>query len=299
MKIVLPTMAVDKEDVNIMLGLLERLVGGRYEIGLEIIGKPVHFQEEGYLKQIGDNIRSVAQGAFLVIHGFSGIQVYESGIADMRTEIGRALLITYLELAKDIGANYIHIHSSAGYKGDRLSRKSILKVEAMDKIRVNMISASGLVEAGCPVGIENLPTPSMGDVEKDPHKIWRDCVDSLEDCIYIVRGTDLKITLDTCHYAINQKGRIDLIKPVKRLSQHLWHFHISDTKGYWIPNRSLWQEGVVPGNGRIGEESFKELFSYLKENHPDISLCIEVFNKDYRDPVETEESIRRILGWLE
>ena len=246
MKIVLPTMAVDRKDVNIMMGILERLVGSRHEIGLEIIGEPVHFQKEKYLKKIRDNIRSIAEGAFLVVHGFSGPQVYESGIADMRTETGRALLIIYLELAKDIGANYVHIHSSAGYKGDRLSRESSLKMEAMDKVRANMLSASGLVKAGCSVGIENLPTPSMGDVEKDPHKIWRDCVDSLEDCIYIVRGTDLKITLDTCHYAINQKGRIDLIKPVRLLSQFLWHFHISDTKGYWMPNRSTWQEGVIP-----------------------------------------------------
>lgn len=296
LKIILPTTAAYKDDFERMLGLLERTVDKEYEIGLEIKGKPEHFQEERYLDQIKENIISVAKGVYLVIHGFSGIEVYESGIGDMRSDEGRKYLEVLLRLGEDTGADYVHVHGGAGYRGAELSSQE--KREGLDNIRENILSCKNDLDIKYPLGIENLPNPSMGDYPFGSEDIWRDCVDSIDDCLYIVEGTELKVTFDTCHYAANKIGKIDLVEPAEKLREHLYHVHINDVYGYWVPSKSVWREGVIPGDGNIGEESFRGFLTYIRGNHPDISICLEVYNADYKNPVESEESIKRVLDWL-
>lgn len=292
-KIFLPTMAANINDVRTMMDLLEKTVAGKYPIGLEIIGKPEHFQKEEYLNQIKENMMSFS--GEIVVHGFSFIQVYESGLANMSTKVGKQLLDTYVALADDIGATYVHVHGGAGYKisiSDKQSR------EELEKIRNNLLS---VFRTDIKIGVENVPTPSMGDVEKNPTEVWHDCLESLSDCLIVVHNTGLKITYDTCHYAagLQEDGEIDLITPLEDLKQYLHHLHISDVVGHWVPNKSTWTESIIPGNGRIGKKSFENFFSWIKGNCPDIGICVEVVNADFKNPVESEESIKRILKWLE
>lgn len=302
--ILLPTMAAFKGDIETMFSLLEKTVPQQYKIGLEIIGKPSHFigeYAEENLNKIKNNLEEIAKGAQIVVHGFSGLDIYETGSADMRTEQGRALLKTYLKLAQDIGAGYVHVHSAAGYRGESNERA---KQKAKEQIRKNMLGIIRETRVTLNVGIENLPCPSMGDVETDPEKIWKDHVESLEDCLSVVQGTDLKVTLDTCHYACGIKEpKINLVKAAKQLDAYLNYLHISDVNGYWIPKMpgregSAWIEGVIPGNGRIGEEAFAEFFKYIRENKPDIGICIEVSNKDFKNPEESRDSITKVISWL-
>ena len=51
----------------------------------------------------------------------------------------------------------------------------------------------------------------------------------------VVRDTPLKITFDTAHYASNQPGYINLIKPLEGIEKHLFHFHVGDCSGFWKP----------------------------------------------------------------
>ncbi|MFH1593026.1 MAG: TIM barrel protein [Candidatus Woesearchaeota archaeon] len=304
-RIFLPTMAAFREDVEIMMGLLEKTVGtSEHEFGLEVIGKHSHFvgaEAAENLGKIQENLMQIARGAHLSVHGFSGIDCYETGSADMRTENGLNLLQTYLRLAQDIRAGYVHIHSAAGYRGDNLSLAE--KRRALTQIKQNMLLAQEQSRATCKIGIENPPCPSMGDVETNPEQIWRDHVESLEDCLDIVRETDLKVTLDTCHYACGKKGEINLINAAQDLGNYLTHFHISDVQGVWVPSSarkggSVWTEGIIPGKGRIGERAFADFFKHVAVSYPNGGICVEVVNKDFKNPIESEESIKRVLNWL-
>jgi sugar phosphate isomerase/epimerase len=297
-KIVVPTRACKRDDVETMLRVLERTVkGSGHEFGLEIVGRAGDFQSEEGREATKKNIRELASGAYLVVHGFSGLAVYEEGSADMRTETGKQLLDTYVKLGADIGASYVHVHSGAGYRGVDL-KPEVKKAELL-KVRRTLESAGYNPRYKGLIGIENLPNPSMGDVDTYPCTVWRDCVDSLEDCLTIVKGTMMMVTFDTCHYACDREGEnIDLIESFKLLGAHAHHLHISDVTGRWIPYQSVWTEGVIPGEGRIGEEQFKRFFSYIRDNNPSIGLCVEVANKDFTKPVETEVAVRKVLDWL-
>ncbi len=293
-KIVLPTMAVNIHDIKTRVDLLERMVGSQYEPGLEIIGLPEHFQKPEYLKQIKENISSVAKGLYLSVHGFAGLQVYESGLADMSTAKGRELLNTYVALAGDIGAQYVHVHGGAGYKGQCSTDKKFL---ILNRIKENLLAV--VAKTDCKIGIENLPSPSMGDLTTDPDEVWRDYLESLDDCRLVIKETELKITFDTCHYAASQKEKIDLVAPAEKVKDYLHYLHISDIIGSWVPNKSVIKEGFIPGDGLIGKSSFKNFFSWIKDNCPNIGICVEVWNADLKNPLESEESIKRILKWLE
>ena len=115
----------------------------------------------------------------------------------------------------------------------------------------------------------------------------------------IVKDTPLKITFDTAHYGINEKENPDLIKPLKEIGKYLGHIHVGDCKGIWIQNKSRAYDGVIPGDGRIGKDSFEKFFKYIAKENPNISICLEVQNKDFKNPEETRESIKRVCNWLE
>lgn len=203
--IYLPAMGAFKDDVQTMASLLRDTVPSEYGIGLDIIGKPKHFKGKG-IDTIVDNLLDLPRNVKLAIHGFSGGDVYEDGAADMRTKKGQELLKTYLDIAKAVNADYVHVHSAAGYKNlHRLS--STERERAHNEIISNFLSLSGLFPRQISLGLENLPSPSMGDAEVNPQKIWRDHVDCLDDCLYIVKDIPHGfITFDTCHYACNQTG---------------------------------------------------------------------------------------------
>jgi len=292
-RIFLPTMAAKKSDIEGMLRLLERTAGK--DIGLEIIGVAGHFQDGEVVKEIISNVNSVAKGVPTIVHGFSGLDVYKLGTADMRTDAGKGTLNTYLDIAKHVGSHYVHVHGAAGYKGKQKTREE--KIPELRAIRRNLLSC--LQNATCPIGIENLPTPSAGDYDANPETVWRDCAESIGDCLEVVDGTNLRITFDTCHYATDRREEeIDLIAPLKRLGDKCRYLHVSDVVGFCEQPNSVWTEGVVPGEGRIGNDSFEKLFRYIRENRPNIEICVEVANKDFKNPVESEETIKRIRNWL-
>ncbi|MCK5149964.1 sugar phosphate isomerase/epimerase [Candidatus Pacearchaeota archaeon] len=298
--ILMPTMAAFRGDVETVLSILEKKVGNQNQIGLEIIGKADHFKNPEHLEKIVTNINELAKGAYISVHGFSGIDVYESGLADMRTEAsGGKLIDTYMDIAKKTNAKYVHVHSAAGYQGLKNKPKNL--VEEQQKIRRTLLSRMG--DETISLGIENLPSPSAGDFKKymeSPKEMWCDCVETIDDCLNIVKDSDLKITLDTCHYACRiPKENIEIISVVKKLGEHAGYFHLSDVKGFYIPHKSVWKEGIIPGQGRIGEKNFKDFIKYIKENFLNAKLCIETDNADFKKMDESAKAIEKIVRWLE
>ncbi len=295
--IYLPTFAANRNDVGTVLSILEKDVleshPGEFNIGLEIYGKMAHFQEEEVLAEMAENIKSVAGDIRTIVHGIVG-DIYTGEIADISKENGRVLLMAYINLAKKLGSVYVHTHGGIGYRG---LKTPVDKPEVLDKARATLLEglkASG----GIPIGIENIPSPSCHDLEINPEKVWSDYVEGIDDCMQVVGDTPLKITFDTCHYGASRDGYIDLIEPVERIRKQLHHLHVSDTSGYWKPYVSKGGEGSIPGEGRIGKDSFAKFFRYIRKNHPDIGICTEAYPEDFANPVEFGKAIRRVCKWL-
>jgi len=78
----------------------------------------------------------------------------------------------------------------------------------------------------------------------------------------------------------------------------LHHIHLGDSRGIWVANKFKAFDGIIPGEGRIGKDSFAKFFNYIREHHPNIGICIEVRNEDYKNPIETKESTKRLVNWL-
>jgi len=303
--IYVPTFAVFRDDVEKMMGILEtaqRDYGNGFEIGLEIGGKLEHFTTDEGLARITENINGVSEWVSTIVHGFSGLEIYEkdgkeSHLADMSTKNGAGVLDVYIGLAKKIGSRYVHVHGGAGYQGVGVPKDKSLVLGA---IRRNLLGGlRGASDNGIEVGIENLPGPSCCDFDSNPYTVWRDYVQGVEDCEEVVNGTDLRVTFDTAHHALNRVGFIDLISPARRLGKHLRHIHVCDVQGYWHPNNSLSYDGLIPGEGNIGKMGFGDFFKYVGREHPDIGICMEVRPSDFKNPVEFRESIDRVWKWLD
>ena len=298
--IYVPTFAAFKEDIESRLKLLAVEVyhnatyEGKFDIGLEIGGLAKHFSSQEPIDQIYEYMRSVAGGVKTVVHGFAGLEVYTAGIADMSDDVGKSLLERYIGLGKRLNSSYVHVHGSAGFQGIKEPEN---KSERLQRIRKNLLYGLSISD-GIPIGLENLPSPSACDFDSNPETVWSDCVEQPEDVCEVIRGTPLKFTFDTAHYGINRGGYVDLTKPVKMLKDHLYHLHVVDCLHYWIPNISKAIDGPIPGDGRMGKESFENFFRYIRENHPDLGVCIEVRNIDERNPEQTREGVRRVLRWL-
>jgi len=296
--ILMPTMAAFRGDIETAIGVLENNAG-EHQIGLEIIGLKNHFTDPKNVDKIITNINEVAGGGYVSVHGIIGAGIYEERFGDMRLEKkGGRLLDTYMKVAKKTGAQYVHVHGAAGYKGVQNRPEDIS--EQHKKIRETLLSHLGTGEI--PLGIENLPSPSAGDYKGPPGEVWCDCVETVEDCMKVVRGTSLEIAFDTCHYAAGRdEEETNLVSPVTKLRKRVNHFHISDVKGYWKPEdeKAVWKEGVIPGEGRIGEENFRALMQYLRDKNPSARLCVEVENKNLKTLDEGKETIKRVVRWLE
>jgi len=37
---------------------------------------------------------------------------------------------------------------------------------------------------------------------------------------------------------------------------------------------------------------------YIKENYPDMGICLEVYNADFNNPAESREAVKRVVDWL-
>ena len=299
--IYLPTFAARSEDIKNVLYVLEKNVNlNRFNIGLEIGGKAKDFLNQEGIEKIVENISHVARGVKTTVHGFSGKEVYEingkeSHIADMSREEGRDLLETYIQLAKKIGSHYVHVHGGVGYQGVKVPGDMRIK---LGEVRKNLLSGlENALKSNICIGIENLPSPSLCDYDTDSHKVWRDYVESIPSILGIVNGTGLKATFDTAHFALNKKD-FDLIEGVSLLENHLYHLHACDIEGYWVPGKSLSKDGLIPGEGRIGEKRFRDFFRYIAESHPNIGIVAETRIADSKNPVEFRESVKKICEWL-
>lgn len=313
--IAVPTMAAFENDLITNVRLLEELVlPSGHEGALEIIGKPDHFIEKEGREKMIENLKKYARGMGILSHQWSGNIIYDPSpgnlaFADLRTERGSRVINAGVQFAEEaIQAGlipdgetvYVHTHGGDIYFGPRKSERE--RHRDINKIKDTLTNA-GREHPRVVIGLENIPTfPNSDDPDllNSPNKVGRSVFECLEDYKGVAIGTDVELTFDTSHYSYDRSGNIDLVKAMEVFGPDLRCLHVGDIEGFYIPGESMVQDGLVPGEGRIGRDAFKELFGHLKESYDlsKIGIEAEAADKDYRNPVNRKEAVRRIVGWL-
>ena len=191
-------------------------------------------------------------------------------------------------------------------------------------------------DANVKIGVENMPLPIRGNHESklDPSRIlFEPLMNSQDDlrffCMYSAIMPFLGLTYDTSHaeiarrvlnelraYRINTPddlmqtpyrgvypGHFDIQPSVKHGIAELLRLgkvidvQLADTKGRWIPNNSTAQEGVVLGDGDLGEDIF-EIARLINRDYSSVPVSIDVAEEDYIARPRQRESLRRLLSWL-
>ena len=315
--IMVPTMAYFEDDLKTNLNLLEKIVQPKgHEIGLEIIGKPNHFLEKEGREKMVDNLKKHTAGLRIASHQWSGNVIYDPSPdnlawSDLRTERGRNVLecgIAFAQEAINTGlisegnGVYVHTHGGELYFGERIPEEDLKKQR--DLIKQSLLIASEK-NPRIKIGLESIPAFPNSDepgLIKTPEKVGRTVFETLGDYKDTVEGTNLKLTFDTAHYSYDLKeGEIDLCSAIDVFKDYLKHIHISDARGHWVPYKSVAGDGYIPGEGKIGSEEFERFFKHLKENYDlsKVSIEAEVKDTDYANPLNREETLKRIVGWLD
>jgi len=315
--VMVPVMAAFERDLQTNLRLLEEIVLAKgHEAGFEVIGKPEHFLEQEGRERMVDNLKKHAQGMKIASHQWSGNIIYDSSPdnrawSDLRTGRGAKVLRYGVEFAKEaIKAGlvsedeeiYVHAHGGELYFGERMSKEKLEKDRELIKQNLLKVSREHL---RIKIGLENLPVfPNSDnpDLINCPEKVGKTVFETLEDYVAVVNGTNLMLTFDAAHFAYDlEKGRIDLVSAVDVFGGYLRHVHVSDAKGVWVPHESVAGDGYVPGEGKIGSDEFARFFRHLKDNYDlsKINVEAEVQDSDYSNLVNREETLRRIVKWLD
>jgi len=65
----------------------------------------------------------------------------------------------------------------------------------------------------------------------------------------------------------------------------------------WIPYESMLEEGVVLGDGDLGDSVFN-IAREIERNHPDMPVSLDIGERDYVGRPNQKESLRRLLQAL-
>ncbi len=325
--ILTPVRAVFEDDIKTRENLLEKTVGGNYPVGFEIVFIGGVEGDLSSPDKICRNLEKFSSNPnfYLSVHSPCERDDYTKKQTDLTTGEGLETLAKVLDLAQKINARLVNVHSENFHLGKDLLKRSISfeeKRSLQDRLVKGLVQVKGVVGYEGVVTIENMPYPLMGD---DPQfslssdMPFDPIINTAQDILYFSK--EIGICIDTCHYGISQKifnSFIEQDLSLEELKQRgylgitsedlqqqpsltelsgllgdsLQCVHLSDFEGIWVPEKSFFKEGLVPGEGEYEGEirEFVELIS----NKP-IPVNVEVGDNDFKNPAESERAIKHLL----
>lgn len=309
LKILAPCRPSDSVQLEKKIAILKEYIGNKYSVGLEIVGPANDFLNPKILETTIRNLSLFrSENLFFSIHfPFWSHKRASSpfNLACPKPIFYKAVEATAM-LANEINAGVINIHPSTPISfWQRSAIKSNAELEErrkliLEKVRVNLVEIQAMF--GRKVCLENMPPVYHSGYEANPRKVFYDiCFFRSSDFLLVVEpAKNIFATVDTSHLA----GALDssqLLGEIKSLGSALGHVHFNDIGHRYQPFLAPFEDGLIPGEGGIGERVFKELLRYFVDYSivHDLSVNIEVGSKDYHNPIELEESVKRIGQWLD
>ena len=330
--ILTPTLPKFKDDVETRAKLLEKYVPLTFGRGLELIMplSMINSMEDfkGFKGKSVENLKPYMDNHVVVVHMPLQRDDYTNKCTDLSEEKGLISLKKAVELAEATNSKKVVAHPEVFiYGNDKSYKEEGYRKEKVKSIKENL--AKVVEGTDIEVSVENMPLPLMGDIKEfsDASTMPYDAIaNTLEDCMEFNT-----VTIDTCHYNITRRKINSLLrKHGKKLNQEICeeegikgiypetfgeqptllgafeqlgskvkHVHFSDSKGIWVPNKTIFYEGVIPGYGEISVEVIKKTLKYIKNNYGSMTITIEVNDKDLKNPIESIESLKRIVNWSE
>ena len=170
-------------------------------------------------------------------------------------------------------------------------------------------------EYGVPILVEQPTIPLWGNLDNRREGTVHQAGFAYVEDLRPIPGEML--AFDICHYvtaqyaarqtteglfvpaAMNPGPQPSLLEALKTLQPR--ELHINDLgKETWLPDVRTFAEGLIPGDGAIGVEGYKNVMRLVKEraSAEDIVAIIEVEDKDFSELNESKESLKRVVDWL-
>lgn len=256
-----PCRAAKSSDVETRVALLKSVKKENYQLGLEVVGPLSDFQ-----KSAEEIVRNVAEARRqgieqIVIH----LPVTRDNYVEAPTNLSRPesveILNSVFDIAKRVRAILVNVHLETFVIGDQMDQFTDSdRKQLQEAVSENL----GRIKRGSvKLALENMPWPLMGDAyftKKD--MIFEPLSVDPEELAKFAERSAAGLTFDTCHW-----GTLALPMPltaaVRRVEHNLSHLHLSDVLGRWIDGSSRYIEGIIPGDGNLGEENFRQLIRYL------------------------------------
>jgi sugar phosphate isomerase/epimerase len=292
-----PCRAAQLDDLKIRLALLEK-VGKVFPTGIEVVGTISDFSESARRKAIRNNVAKAKSLGVepITIHSPVERKNYRLSPTNLSKPGNVEILQKVFDLANQIEAKVVTIHCEAFHSFEQMKGLTDLAREGLKEIITENLKK--LDKGSVLLAIENIPWPLMGDVFYSSAEMIYDPLfaDPLE--LYQFAGKEnLQITFDTCHWATLCLP-IPLLDIFQKIEDRVCQVHLSDAYGRWLEGTAIFEEGVIPGQGNLDEDNFRQLLSYLKESKKSLILTLEVKDKDYRNPKESQKTLTKVLNWL-
>ena len=301
--LMLPCRASDWDQIEARMGLLEHLVGEDFPIGLELMGPFSDFLERGNL--ISDVMKNSRRAREMMpdlrfsLHApFDGKNPMDSFLTTRKEN-----LHSIIKLAENLRVSVVTFHASHPFSYEGLKDKSLKEIRTLRKNNIKEVAeVFGRLEFSGLICIEN-GTGYIGD-ETGPTKKIRyapafsraqDFIDLNAESREIVSST-----VDICHLS-EVLDPDQLMSELRKFEPVLRHFHLSDGRGHFRPFFGpAFEEGLIPGRGKIGEKGFKNILRFLLRisESRELGLVIEVLDKDYVESESSREALKILVEWL-
>jgi sugar phosphate isomerase/epimerase len=299
--IMTPVLLSNRDDLLIRIALLHEYVRAPFRKGIEAVDGLGNYFDQQKLSQMAVNADLARQLGIEVIgiHAPVTRDSYVKAPTNLsRFDLDLKPLRNLMRLASQIRAGFVNFHVEACMKKKQLRKITKFKRKLMELNILRNLRELHKEDPFVQILLENMPYPIMGDAEElnvsggmifDPffHSLWElrnFCLDSLFDA-----------TFDTCHWGarpwVNHGEGI--IRAFRKIQKHTRHIHLSDVRGIWVEDALTFTEGIVPGEGRMGD-NLARFVRHLHSLEQLFTLTLEVSDSNFK---RLEES-RRGMKWL-
>lgn len=301
--ICLPARPTDWPQVESTLHLLryiQKLTKEKVKTGMQVVGLLSDFTDSGQRKLMIENLaRARSEGlGQIVIHAPwpSPDELYEPKLNMAKTDQSLSTFQGVVDMAREVNAEMVVMHSGVWFQWWTAEKLSNQARNAL----YNSVSQTlrKLDREGIKIGLENMPYPGNGDVNFGKNQVVIDPLfTDLGEMYEFAQENEVEIVFDTCHWGTLNLP-ISLAAAFRRIESKVCNIHLSDVGGRWLPGVSLFQEGLVPGDGDLGEQNFRWFLAHIKHSKKPVILTIEVKDKDFIAREESRRAIHKIYTWL-
>ena len=304
MLIMVPCYPVKKQiEAKVFLLREIELTGNR--VGMEFLLKMDDLDNPSLLKEFERNIKILPKDIELSLHAPFDIRegskrnffVSDKGYENLRKT---------MQFAKNINAKLVNIHAHLFLTYQEIKEMGTEDISDFKKDSIQK-TKEGLTRirrekafSDIDICVENVPYCLTTDRFLDPRKaLYELCFVEPRDFLEIAsEENSIFATIDVCHLA-EVYDSSELLAEMREIGKSIKHIHFSDLASIWQPFICLVKEGEVLGEGRIGERILKEILSYLLAELPEVSLVLEIDDKDFIKLEESRRSSKILLKWLE